>query len=217
MIDRYPYFFEVTFLSEGYFQNIPEDKGNWYKGKLYGTICGVAAAYHFETYQKLKRLFDEKKYELLKDSAMRFYRKKGYWNDGFNEIADSSLAFKLFDLGVNMGRGTSIKLLQKTLNKHYDYVDVYPTGTLDTKTIERTNEAFLRPPNHKYKIEPIEGESQLYACYTYEAKKYYSSLKGFNKFGRSWLRRLKEIYNGVPDRVRLSIEARPPEKLKGLK
>ena len=214
-MNRYPHFFEETFLSEGYFQNHPDDKGNYHDGKLYGTICGITARDHFKEYQTAKQLYDMHKLALLKDFAMKFYEKKGYWNEGFNEIADSSLAFKLFDLGVNMGKETSIKLLQKTLNKHYG-VDIMPTGILDTNTIEQANIAFMQPHLGKYEVPKVEGESILYACYVFEAGKYYRSLKGFNKFGRTWLRRLAKIMNGTPDKIQLAIETRPTEKLKGI-
>ena len=215
MFNRYPVFFEETFLNEGYFQKLPKDKGNWYKGKLYGTICGITARNHFKEFTTAKELYDLKAFESLKLYAMNFYRKKGYWKDGFNDIADSSLAFKLFDLGVNMGEKTSIKLLQKTLIKHYN-IDIMPTGILTQETIQEANRAFLSPSNGKYSINYVEGESVLYACYIHEANKYYKSLKGFGRFGRTWIRRLFTTNNDTPNILNIDIAARPPERIKNI-
>ena len=212
-MNRYPVFFEETFLNEGYFQKLPKDKGNWYKGKLYGTICGITARDHFKEFKIAYELYDMKCFESLKTYAMNFYKKKGYWKDGFNDIADSSLAFKLFDLGVNMGQMTAIKLLQKTLIKHYD-IDIMPTGILTQETIQEANRAFLSPSNGKYSINYVEGESVLYACYIHEANKYYKSLKGFGRFGRTWLRRLFTTNNDAPNILNIDIAARPPERIK---
>ena len=212
---RYPVFFEETFLHEGYFQDLPEDKGNWYDGKLYGTICGITARDHIKEFMVAKQLYNLGKRELLKEYAMKFYEKKGYWDDRFDEIIDSSLAYKLFDLGVNMGSRTSIKILQKTLNKHYG-IDITPTGDLDLRTLVEANTAYYRPHLGKYDVPTVEGESILYACYVFEAKKYYTSLKGFGKFGRNWLRRLAKIMNNSPDKIDIAIQARPTEKIKGV-
>lgn len=212
MYNRYPVFFEEVFLNEGFFQDNPKDKGNYYNGKLYGTICGVTARDHFDEYLKLKKLFDLEKYELLKDSAMKFYAKKEYWIPQLNEISDSSLAFKIFDLRVNLGKKTAVKLLQKTLIKHFNS-DIKPNGRLDSKTLQEANTAFLRPSNGKYAVEPVKRESVLYACYIHEVKRYYKSLNSFWKFGKGWMRRLAKILNKTPDKIDLAIEARPPENI----
>jgi lysozyme family protein len=51
--------------------------------------------------------------DLSPDQAKAIYR-VNYWR--FDGIADPSLAIKLFDIGVNCGTGTAIKLLQRALN-----------------------------------------------------------------------------------------------------
>ena len=214
MFDRYELFFDEVFLNEGLFQADPHDKGNYYKGQLLGTIAGVTARDHYKDFKILKELYDMQLFNAVKKHAMNFYKRKGYWKDGFNEISDSSLAFKLFDLGVNMGEKTSIKILQKVLNKHYGY-DILPSGILTNETIQFANQAYLLPPKSKIHCELIKGESVLYSLYIHETKKYYKSLKGFGKFGKGWLRRLAKILN-ANDKVYLTIEARPPEKIRGM-
>ena len=41
---------------------------------------------------------------------------KAYWNPKYNELINERLAIRLFDLGVNMGVGSAVKLLQRGLN-----------------------------------------------------------------------------------------------------
>ncbi|HJV48064.1 MAG TPA: glycosyl hydrolase 108 family protein [Geothrix sp.] len=51
--------------------------------------------------------------DLTQSQAEAIYR-ADYWR--WDAIADPTIAIKLFDIGVNCGTGTSIKLLQKALN-----------------------------------------------------------------------------------------------------
>ena len=52
--------------------------------------------------------------DLTQSQAETIYR-ADYWR--WDAISDAALAIKLFDIGVNGGLGTSIKLLQKAVNK----------------------------------------------------------------------------------------------------
>ena len=211
-MNRYPIFFEETFLNEGYFQAIPTDKGNWYQGKLYGTICGITARDYFKEFSIAYELYKSKKLELLKDYCMKFYHKKGFWLDGMNDIADSSLAFKMFDFGVNAGTKTAVKLLQKTLVQHYKS-NIKTHGQLDSETIKETNRCFYLPPKDSSLIEFIEGESLLYSTYVHVLKHWYKKRETFWKFGKTWLRRLKGIKD-ANDKIELIINSKPPEKIK---
>jgi len=210
VVDRYPYFFEETFLNEGYYQNLKSDKGNWYKGKLYGTICGIAAKYHFKEYQEAYYLYKTGKYEALKLYAMGFYKKKGYWDDRMNDLADSSLAYKLYDFGVNADPRTATKLLQITLNKYYN-AKLKQDGLLGNQTISEANVAYHRPVWET--IPTYSGESLLYSAYVYELKKWYEKRSNFWIFKGVWIRRLKKIFNKLPDNLDLVIEALPPERI----
>ena len=51
--------------------------------------------------------------DLTKEQAQVIYR-ADYWR--WDEISAPAIAIKLFDIGVNCGTGTSIKLLQKAVN-----------------------------------------------------------------------------------------------------
>jgi lysozyme family protein len=51
--------------------------------------------------------------DLTQDQAEAIYR-ANYWR--WDGLTDAALAIKLFDIGVNCGTGTSVKLLQRALN-----------------------------------------------------------------------------------------------------
>ena len=48
------------------------------------------------------------------NDALRIYQNE-YWNDKYDYIADTALAFKLFDMGINNGVKTAVKKLQKAV------------------------------------------------------------------------------------------------------
>jgi len=195
--NRYPIFFEQLFVNEGGFQNDPKDVGNYYQGKLYGTIYGIAAAYHIKEYLALKYLLDTGKPGLAKEYAMNFYEKRGYWNPLYNKIIDSSLAFKMFDLGVNLGYKKVVQLLQQCLNFHYDII-LDDDGVFGKATLSAVNEAHLKAPvRGNYK--EIPGESLFYACFIGWIEQYYKTRKTWKDHGRGWIRRLKEIFNKTPN------------------
>lgn len=52
--------------------------------------------------------------DLTPELAAAIYR-TNYWR--WDGLADPALAIKLFDIGVNCGTGTSVKLLQRAINK----------------------------------------------------------------------------------------------------
>ena len=202
-MNRYPAFFEKTFLSEGYFQNNSKDKGNYFKGKLYGTICGITARDYYYHFSLAYELFRLEKYELLKDYCMKFYAKAGYWSSLYNEIDDSSLAFKLWDLGVNKGVVTAVKLLQKVLIQNYGY-NLEMDGVFGQTTLRCTNEAtYQSPVKINAKVGKVARESILYAYYAFESEKRYRSLSTFWEFGKGWLLRLWYVFNGVPDKIEI--------------
>lgn len=58
--------------------------------------------------------------------AEEIYRNE-YWK--FDKIIDQSIATKLFDMSVNMGVGTAVKMLQRILGVDVD--GIFGTRTLD--------------------------------------------------------------------------------------
>jgi lysozyme family protein len=177
-LDRYKRFFEKVFVNEGGFQKNPKDDGNYYGGKLYGTVYGITARDHFGSFMTTYLLYQKGLFEEAKKFAMEFYRTQGYWNPLYDKITDEALAFRIFDFGINAGIPTSIRLLQETLIKLGANLEV--DGGFGQITLGITNKM------------PSEG---LYDAYIARLEKYYRSLKRFNVFGVGWLKRLFDKWN----------------------
>lgn len=155
--------FKITVGHEGKFSTDQEDNGNWTGGKkgvgvFKGTKYGISA--------KAYPTLDIK--NLTLDDAKAIY-KRDYWDKyGFDKITNSSLAFKAFDIAVNAGPGTSIKLLQNATG-------ITQTGKLDNYTTESIN-----------KTDPI----SLYYRFLEKVEEYYKGRETFWKHGKGWLARL---------------------------
>ena len=188
-----------TFGEEGSFQDNPKDKGNYYKGKLYGTIWGITARDHFGVFWLCLELWNAGLVAESRQRAECFYTESNYWNPLYDLIKDSSLAFKIWDFGINAGVVRSIQILQKTLNKNYA-VNLAVDGIFGKYTLQMVNK--YSSPQVKLILDPSEiipGETEFYTLYIKALDKYYRSLQGFFTFGSGWISRLKRIFNGVPD------------------
>jgi len=141
--------YEITLGHEGGYSNDPVDVGG-------ETYKGISRKYH----PKWKGwvIIDESKTdsnfpECLKENNMldmmvrKFYRITFwdlFWGD---EIPDQEIANELFDTGVNMGVGRSVKYLQMGLNvlnrnqKNYD--DIVEDGAFGKNTMNALNEYLL--------------------------------------------------------------------------
>ncbi|RQR37863.1 glycoside hydrolase family 108 protein [Burkholderia sp. Bp9142] len=97
---------------EGGFSNDPNDKGNWYLGKLEGTMWGITAA--------VARSFGYTgpMNMMPRDTAVSIYQQRYWFGVKFDQIAaiDDRLAERLFDIGVNAGQATGVQFLQRALN-----------------------------------------------------------------------------------------------------
>jgi len=103
--------YAFTFQKEGKTSMDPNDPGNWTGGKrgvgiLKGTKYGISAgAYPHLDIQALTP--SEAKYLFYRD----------YWlAPRMHQIPDHQLAMRTFDLGVNCGQGTAIRMLQRAVN-----------------------------------------------------------------------------------------------------
>lgn len=172
---RFDKAFEHLIINEGGFSDDPLDKG----GK---TIYGIASKFHPETFNLVYSLHKDGKKELALDVAKKFYKKE-FWDDRYESIQDSSLAFKLFDLGVNMSPKKSVKFLQQTCNRILQKKQLNEDGVFGDETLYYVNRI---------------GKETLYKEYVLTAESYYKKLWNFFKFGKGWLRRLdKRIYLDV--------------------
>lgn len=165
-LDDFENSFVQLILNEGKYSNDPLDSG----GK---TIYGITERDYKDDFRKIYKLYIENKKELALDTAKRFYKRE-FWDDLYMEIPDSSLSFKIFDLSVNRGKITAIKLLQRAI-----YYDFGKTIKVDGKFGQITLGA----------IKSINSEA-LYKSYIQWNEKSYKSLSKFWYFGKGWLNRL---------------------------
>ncbi len=163
--------FEEVVLNEGEFSNDKFDSG----GK---TIYGITRRDYPDYYNSIFKLWKEGKTELAKQRVKVFY-KIFFWNELYKEIPNSSLTFKLFDLSINRGKKTAIKLLQDTL--FFDF----------GKTIARDGVFGLIT---LAAIKSITNQELLYQKYIERNELSYRKLTTFWRFGKGWIRRLKKRF-----------------------
>jgi len=158
--------FEILVLNEGGYSDDPVDPG----GK---TIYGITMKNHPETFARVFYLFASGHKNLALQLAKQFY-KRNYWNDLYKEIPDSTLAFKLFDLGVNKGKVKAVKSLQRVL-KYIFLWKIKVDGAFGKRTLGT--------------IQATDQE-ELYNEYVKAHADHYASLKTAWKYLRGWLKRL---------------------------
>ena len=115
--------------------------------------------------------------ELTREKAIEIYYVDYWQKGGYAMFGNPELGGKLFDLGVNMGPGTAVRLLQRALNK-FKPGDLTEDGRLGVKTLESANE-FPMP-------------ALLMAELRLTAVAYYADLavrKNMGRFLAGWVRR----------------------------
>lgn len=158
MTDLFLEAFQFTLGNEGNYSNDPNDSGG-------ETKYGISKRQYPHINIK----------DLTIEEAKRIYF-HDYWDVGFDMI-NGKIAKRLFDLGVNLGLKTSIKLIQKTLNKYYNS-ELKEDGSLGGKTIEA--------------IKSKNNES-LYSLFIFETSLYYQEIserKNNKVYFAGWLNRL---------------------------
>lgn len=158
--------FNELIINEGGYSDDPVDKG----GK---TIYGITIRDYPQVFCTIYQLYKEGNKALALKAAENFYRKE-FWNPLYEEIPDSSLAFKLFDLSVNRGKKTAIKLLQDTI-----FFDLGKTITRDGIFGQGTLKA----------IKELSPEI-LYTAYIKRNEESYKKLSTAWRFLKGWLNRL---------------------------
>jgi lysozyme family protein len=74
-------------------------------------ISGINSAYYPEWFARIAALPQDQRPPVVKD----FYKTE-FWNRWFNIINSDEVAKRVLDAAVNMGPGTSVKLLQRAFN-----------------------------------------------------------------------------------------------------
>ncbi len=157
---------------EGGFSDDKYDSGG-------ATQWGISKRAHPRTFGLIMYLLEKGCTELAQRKAKNFYREH-YWNNLYDEIPDSSLAFKLFDFGVNAGVKRAVKILQRTINKTNYFPGDCPLkidGAFGRKTFAHI-------------CTRVDNGINLYEEYIKRLGRFYRKLKMFFRFGRGWMRRL---------------------------
>lgn len=158
MLELYTKAFNFMLKNEGGFSNHSKDKGG-------ETLYGVSSRFFPETYKLLRNATDDLEVQQI---LFKFYYNE-FWNPLYAQIRSERLAIRLFDLGVNLGVKSAVKVLQRPLNVKVD-------GIFGKKTLAAVN------------------LYDIYGDFIAEADKYYRSLPDFPTFGKGWINRLyKEI------------------------
>jgi len=186
---RYNSFFDELIGVEGKLSTDTKDKGNYYKGRFYGSIYGISARSFFDDFIKVYGAYiTGNKKEALR-LAREFYHKR-FYNPLYDNISDISLAYKIFDTGVNTGIRFAVKVLQRRLirlggNLDYD-------GSFGAITLHYVNEfstkKFLTTKTYS-------EESDLYNAYILDLKKAYESFITYPMHGKGWIRRILNVFN----------------------
>ncbi|WP_184064749.1 MULTISPECIES: glycoside hydrolase family 108 protein [unclassified Paraburkholderia] len=126
-VDNFEKYIDGVIGREGGFSCDPNDKGNWYLGKLEGTMWGITAAEaRAHEYVGLMN-------QMSRDTALAIYRTKYWLTPKFDQIdaIDATLAAKLLDIGVNMGPPTGVQFMQRALNVLNQQGKVFPDIMVD--------------------------------------------------------------------------------------
>ncbi len=146
--------FDLLIGNEGGYVNNPSDPGgetNW------GITRTVASDNGYTESMKL----------MPKETAKQIY-KKMYWDKLQCDQLGFSVAFQLFDAGVNHGNFQAVKFLQRALS-------VVDDGVIGAKTIAATNSL---------------DDLQIVMLFNAERIEFYAALKTFSTFGKGWVRRV---------------------------
>ncbi len=167
--------FDIAFKhlmdNEGGYSNDPVDSG----GK---TIFGIASKYHPEWFNLVYTAYKSRDKKVAEDLAKKFYKSK-FWNDKYDLIEDSSLAFRIFDFGVNAGVKKSVKIFQKSINFWHNNGKLKVDGVFGLRTLSKSNAI---------------KQEWLYLLYTIKIYLYYIVRPTAWKHLRGWTLRLLKRY-----------------------
>jgi lysozyme family protein len=169
-------------LNEGWISDDELDKGGH-------TIAGITEASHSVEHNLLMEMIENKTDKEIIISFIQSFYYINYYNPLYDDIIDSSLAFKIFDFGVNAGIKTSVRILQRTHNQFQPDNKIKVDGLFGRNTLRAIN--LDSAPMDKYL------ETEFYYLYIDNLEGYYRSLWNFFKFGKGWINRLKRIFNGA--------------------
>ena len=180
---RFNLFFKELMKNEGWIADDALDLGGH-------TVVGITKKffplYHDIVMNMVKARYSEEKIHMF----IKLFYYIHFYNPLYDEIHDSSLAFKLFDFGVNASVRRSVKFLQRTNNLN-NVEQIKIDGGFGPTTLRVVN-SFGSPHS-------ILKETDFYHSYVKSLGKYYKSLWNFFRFGKGWLKRLNRVFNKTKD------------------
>lgn len=164
---------KIVGLSEGGYQNDPEDDGNWYLGQLIGTNFGIAAPTFAGFLGRTPTVAEMKN---LSRATAELILKRNFWDkNNFGKLHNQSVATMLYDGAVNHGVNGMRILAEKALSRLKHPVVYYKVFT--TEGIELMNK--------------LNQKDLFYALKEVRANRYKASPK--KKYINGWLNRLERI------------------------
>lgn len=133
---------------EGTYSNRAIDRGGeTWKGiarKIHPTWQGWVIIDGFKKAGKINMLGQDAK---LEEAVQIFYLNE-FWNKmRLGEVRVQAIANEMFDIGVNMGRGTAVAMLQRSLNILNRNAKLYPEIKVDSQIGSRTLSTLNNHPN----------------------------------------------------------------------
>ena len=164
---------KIVGLSEGGYQNDPEDDGNWYLGQLIGTNFGIAAPTFAGFLGRTPTVAEMKN---LSRATAELILKRNFWDkNNFGKLHNQSVATMLYDGAVNHGVNGMRILAEKALSRLKHPLVYYKVFT--TEGIELMNK--------------LNQKDLFYALKEVRANRYKASPK--KKYINGWLNRLERI------------------------
>lgn len=161
-----PVSLDYLFGHEGGYVDHPNDPGGPTK---YGITHKTLAAH-----RGVSSVTKQQVRDMTKAEAEDIYR-KSYWNQSGGDLLPAGVDHVVFDMGVNAGPGTAVKILQRVLGFTGKDVD----GVVGVKTADQAD---------KWPT----GLAGLIEEYSAARLDYYRKLKTWSKFGRGWTNRVNK-------------------------
>jgi len=153
--------FSLLISNEGKLSVDRNDRGNWTSGAVgHGELKGSKYGISAMSYPTLDIA------NLTLEDVKKIYE-RDYWYKVDLDKLPSSISFDMFDISVNSGITTAIKLLQRTVGST-------PDGILGQQTIQKTNSYGPLLSQH------LNARRLLY----------YTSLSSFDTQGKGWVNRV---------------------------
>ena len=170
---------DFTLRHEGFKSRDPLDPGR-------ETIFGISSRWYPEVVEKLKDPW--RTYEEKKALATAFYYEK-FWRKKMIEELPYPICCFVFDFAVNAGPKRAVATLQRVINKYcpFDcdkvtYPKIHVDGIIGRAETIPTAKALL-------------GVDYCNFCRDYleERIRFYTKLRLFDRYGRSWVARVLEL------------------------